>query len=104
MIFSLVYGIDPQEYTDCDSGTVRQVGVCTSPLAGAVRKIGGEKLKLQDFHYVPPFVPSLVWDDRVLNHAYRLFGGIPRVSLQAANEALPEELKIQLTEMTTPAA
>jgi hypothetical protein len=55
---------------------------------------------VQDFHYVPSFL----WDDRVLNRAYRLFGGIPRVSLQAANETLPEELKNQLTEMTTPGA
>jgi uncharacterized protein (DUF362 family) len=44
-----------------------------------------------------------IWDDRALNRAYQLFGGIPRVFLQAANETLPEELKGQLTEMTTPA-
>jgi uncharacterized protein (DUF362 family) len=47
---------------------------------------------------------ATVWDDRTLNRAYQLFGGIPRVSLQAANETLPEELKNQLAKMTTPAA
>jgi hypothetical protein len=45
-----------------------------------------------------------IWDDRVLNRAYQLFGGIPRIFLKAANEILTEELKNQLTEMTTPAA
>lgn len=45
-----------------------------------------------------------IWDDRVLNHAYHVFGGMPLVSLEAANNVFPEDLKKRLTEMTTPAA
>jgi uncharacterized protein (DUF362 family) len=41
-----------------------------------------------------------IWDDRPLNRAYGIFGGIPRVIIEAANEALPEELKKRLTEIT----
>ena len=43
---------------------------------------------------------NTIWDDRVLNHAYPLFGGTPKVTIQAANGMLPEELKKRLTEMT----
>jgi uncharacterized protein (DUF362 family) len=39
-------------------------------------------------------------DDRTLNRAYELFGGRPRVHIEAANEFLPENLKTRLTEMT----
>ena len=45
---------------------------------------------------------SAIWDDRVLNHAYRIFGGVPQVILEAANNAFPEDLKKRLGEMTTP--
>jgi len=41
-----------------------------------------------------------IWDDRVLNHAYRVFGGVPKVILKAANGALREDLKKRLSEMT----
>ena len=40
-------------------------------------------------------------DDRTLNRAYEIFGGRPRVDLEAANELLPPDLKKRLTEMTT---
>jgi uncharacterized protein (DUF362 family) len=41
-----------------------------------------------------------IWDDRVLVHACGIFGGVPEVTLQAANNAVPEELKRRLTRMT----
>ncbi|HYA14232.1 MAG TPA: DUF362 domain-containing protein [Syntrophales bacterium] len=41
-----------------------------------------------------------IWDDLVLNHAYRVFGGVPKVILKAANGALREDLKKRLSEMT----
>jgi len=41
-----------------------------------------------------------IWDDRVLNNAYRVFGGVPKVILEAANGALPQDLKKRLSEMT----
>jgi uncharacterized protein (DUF362 family) len=43
---------------------------------------------------------NTVWDDRVLNHAYRVFGGVPKVILEAANGALREDLRKRLGEMT----
>ena len=65
-----------------------------------VRKLGGwgpaftsEKLTRNDIH--------AIWDDRVLNHAYKVFGGIPKVILEAANDGVPENLKKRLSEMTT---
>ncbi len=68
-----------------------------------VNKLGGwgptlasEKLTKNDIH--------AIWDDRVLNRAYQVFGGMPRVILEAANNALPEDLKKRLSEMTTRSA
>lgn len=42
-----------------------------------------------------------IWDDRVLNRAYQVFGGMPTVILEAANDALPADLKKRLGDMTT---
>ena len=47
---------------------------------------------------------NAVWDDRALTHAHQVFGGVPRVVLETANEGIPEDLKIRLGEMTTPSA
>jgi uncharacterized protein (DUF362 family) len=43
-----------------------------------------------------------IWDDRVLNHAYRVFGGRPEIALRVANNLVPLDLQKRLTEMTTP--
>jgi uncharacterized protein (DUF362 family) len=68
-----------------------------------VNKLGGwgptlasEKLIKNDIH--------AIWDDRVLNQAYQVFGGMPRVILEAANNAFPEDLKNRLSKMTTRSA
>jgi uncharacterized protein (DUF362 family) len=68
-----------------------------------VNKLGGwgptlasEKLTKNDL--------NAIWDDRVLNHAYQVSGGMPRVILEAANNALPEDLKKRLSKMTTRSA
>jgi uncharacterized protein (DUF362 family) len=45
-----------------------------------------------------------IWDDRVLNQAYQVFDGMPRVILEAANSAFPEDLKRRLSQMTTRSA
>jgi uncharacterized protein (DUF362 family) len=65
-----------------------------------VNKLGGwgpmfasEKLIKNDI--------TAIWDDRVLNQAYEAFGGMPRVILEAANNAFPEDLRNRLREMTT---
>ncbi len=42
-----------------------------------------------------------IWDDRVLNRAYDVFGGVPTVTLKAANTAVSKSLVRQLSEMTT---
>ncbi|MFH0994135.1 MAG: DUF362 domain-containing protein [Pseudomonadota bacterium] len=41
-----------------------------------------------------------IWDDRVLNHSYDIFGGVPVILLESANSALPEDLKNRLGGMT----
>jgi uncharacterized protein (DUF362 family) len=65
-----------------------------------VNKLGGwgsmfasEKLNKNDIH--------AIWDDRVLNQAYQVFGGVPRVIPEAVNNVFPEDLKNRLSEMTT---
>ncbi len=43
-----------------------------------------------------------IWDHRVLNHAYQVFGGRPGIALQAANDQVPGDLQRRLLKMTTP--
>lgn len=63
-------------------------------LGGLGQAFQSEKLTRNDM--------DTIWDDRVLNHAYRLSGEVPKVVLEAANDALPPELKKRLSELTTP--
>jgi len=41
-----------------------------------------------------------IWDDRVLTRSYEIFGGVPTILLESANEVLPEDLKNRLVGMT----
>jgi uncharacterized protein (DUF362 family) len=41
-----------------------------------------------------------VWDDRALNHAYEVFGGVPEIILESSNDIVPVDLKRRLNEMT----
>jgi len=43
---------------------------------------------------------NTIWDDRVLIHAYKVFGGVPGVTIETANKTVPEDLKKRLSEMT----
>lgn len=43
-----------------------------------------------------------IWDDRVLNHAYRIFRGMPRIAIAAANNRVPGVVKEQLAKLTMP--
>jgi len=43
---------------------------------------------------------NIIWDDRVLTHSYDIFGGVPAILLESANNALPEALKNRLGRMT----
>ena len=42
-----------------------------------------------------------IWDDRVLNRAYHVFNGLPKVVIGEANRNLPDDLKKRLGEMIT---
>jgi hypothetical protein len=44
---------------------------------------------------------NTIWDDRVLNQAYRVFGGRPRLTLETANERVPERVVKRLIGMVT---
>jgi len=42
-----------------------------------------------------------IWDDRVLNRAYEIFGGIPQLSLLNVNNTVPDETMLAMQEMVT---
>jgi hypothetical protein len=42
-----------------------------------------------------------IWDDRVLNRAYEVFGGIPRVKLVDGEDTVSEETKKKLMDMVS---
>lgn len=42
-----------------------------------------------------------IWSDRVLNRAYELFGGIPKVDLIKANDTVTEDILKMIEEMTS---
>jgi hypothetical protein len=86
------------EWVKDNSPWVARIGnhYVVSKLGGWGPALASEKLTKDDLH--------AIWDDRVLNRAYEVFGGMPRVILEAVNNALPENLKKRLSEMTTRSA
>lgn len=64
-----------------------------SKLGGIGQAIGSERLTRNDI--------DTIWDDRVLNRAYKFFGGMPAVVLEPANDVVPQALKTRLAEATT---
>jgi uncharacterized protein (DUF362 family) len=42
-----------------------------------------------------------IWDDRVLNHAYKVFGGIPAIHLENVQNTVPAPIMEKLRTMTT---
>ena len=62
-------------------------------LGGLLKAFGAEPLIRNDI--------NAIWDDRILNHAYQVFGGVPRVILEKADDVFPEDLKKRLAEMTS---
>jgi hypothetical protein len=67
-----------------------------SKLGGWGPALASEKLTRNDV--------STIWDDQVLNQAYQVLGGMPKVILKAANNALLEDLRNRISEMVTPLA
>ena len=41
-----------------------------------------------------------IWDDRVLNHAYEVFGGVPGIILESSNDIVPADIKERLSGLT----
>jgi len=87
-----------KEWVKDNSPWVARIGnhYVVSKLGGWGPTLASEKLTKNDL--------NAIWDDRVLNRAYEVFGGMPRMILEAANNALPENLKKRLSEMTTRSA
>jgi len=67
-----------------------------SKLGGLGEALDSERLTRNDI--------NTIWDDRVLNRAYQVFGNMPAVLLEPANDIVPPTLKRRLTECTTPPA
>ena len=44
---------------------------------------------------------NTIWDDRVLTHSYDIYGGVPSILLESANDAVSAALMNQLGRMTT---
>jgi uncharacterized protein (DUF362 family) len=66
-----------------------------------VTKLGGVSAALYAQRLIKNQVLS-IWDDRILNRAYEVFGGTPVVTLQAVDEVVPVEVKQRLAGMTSP--
>ncbi len=64
--------------------------VVTKWLGGFGAALSAEKLTRHDI--------GSIWDDRVLNRAYDLWGGAPVVKLIDSNEAIPSEIRQKLAE------
>jgi uncharacterized protein (DUF362 family) len=79
--------------------------VDTSPLAAwlgnywVVHKLGGLKPTLVADRLIKNDLKT-IWDDRVLNRAYHVFKGVPKLVMRGANHNLPVDLKKSLIEMT----
>ncbi|MGB7573551.1 MAG: DUF362 domain-containing protein [Thermodesulfobacteriota bacterium] len=87
-----------KEWFKDNSQWVARIGnhYIVSKLGGWGPTFASEKLTKNDI--------NVIWDDRVLNHAYQVFGVMPKVILETANNAIPEDLKKRLTEATTRSA
>jgi uncharacterized protein (DUF362 family) len=64
-----------------------------SKLGGLGQALDSERLTRNDI--------NTIWDDRVLSRAYQVFGGVPAVVLEPANDGVPQALKKRLSERTT---
>jgi hypothetical protein len=64
-----------------------------SKLGGLGQAIDSERLTRNDI--------NTIWDDRVLDRAYQVFGSVPAVVLESANDVVPQALRKRLAEGTT---
>ena len=61
-------------------------------LGGWLAALTPEELKRNDI--------NTIWDDRVLNRAYQVLGGRPKINMASANDAVPGDLRERLKKMT----
>ncbi len=87
-----------KEWFKDNSQWVARIGnhYVVSKLGGWGPTLASEKLTKNEI--------NAIWDDRVLNHAYQVFGVMPKVILGVADNAISEDLKKRLTETTTRSA
>ena len=64
-----------------------------SKLGGLGQAIDSERLTRNDI--------NTIWDDRVLDRAYQVFGSVPVVVLEEVNDLVPQALKKRLIQCTT---
>ncbi|RJP15284.1 MAG: DUF362 domain-containing protein [Candidatus Abyssobacteria bacterium SURF_5] len=62
-------------------------------LGGIISALTAERLIRNDI--------DAIWDDRILNRAFHLLGGVPRVALLDPTETVPLETKQKLAQMVT---
>ena len=62
-------------------------------LGGLGEAVQAEKLLRNDI--------DSIWDDRVLNRSYEVFGGIPEVKLVDVGETVPQEIRKELAAMVS---
>ena len=62
-------------------------------LGGFGDAFGAQKLVRNDL--------NSIWDDRVLNRAYEVFGVVPKVDLVDIEDSVPMDMKKQLSEMVS---
>ena len=65
-----------------------------------VRLLGGRREALRAERLLRNDIDS-IWDDRVLNRAYEVFGGIPEVKLVDVGESVPREVREGLVGMVS---
>jgi len=78
----------------------------TSPLVArlgnywVVGKLGGWKPIIASDTLIKNDLQT-IWDDRILNHAYQISGGAPKLTIETMKDAVSDDLKKLLSEMTT---
>jgi hypothetical protein len=65
-----------------------------------VRLLGGRREALHAERLLRNDIDS-IWDDRALNRAYEVFGGIPEVKLVDVGESVPHEVREGLVGMVS---
>jgi uncharacterized protein (DUF362 family) len=63
-----------------------------------VAKLGGWRQAISSDKLIKNDLRT-IWDDRVLNHAYKIFQNVPRLAITAANRQLPGTIKERLSKM-----